>query len=350
MSSSRRRSGLPGYIFLGLAVLVASLTVFLAFSDRSLADLSAIIHRDNEEQDARTAEFVATVTVEADPVPTPNPLLIPEDVGLSARAALVTHLESGDVLFELDADEPLQPASTAKVISAIVVLENASSDEVVEIIESDVVDPVDESSMGLQAGDRITIHDLLVGLMLPSGNDAANALARTIGSRLQEDDSLPPEERFIQEMNAVAEELGMENANLLHPAGHDRDEQAVTARQLAVAAEALLARPSLQPIVSMLRADVKVGGPNERVLTVYNTNELLAHDDVFGVKTGTTVEAGQCLIVARRNGGETYLAVILGSEDRYADAQVLLNLPDLIEPELEDQDGVELDDDDQPEP
>lgn len=335
----RTRSIWIGILFLGIALIVAVATMVIVLTDQSLPRLGDVTGDDGGGSGQIAAQVDATATAEAMPTPTPAPARIPEDLQLSATAAFVIHTGSDAVLFDRAADEPLQPASTIKIVTALTVLKHASPEEVIVIVQEDVVDPVAESSMGLQAGDHVTIHDLLVGLMLPSGNDAANALARTIGERIPDNDQqgLTPGERFVEEMNVVAREIGMESSVLAHAAGHDREGQAVTARDLAIAAEALLERPSLAPIVAMKSAEIRVGGERARVITVENTNELLAHDSVHGVKTGTTSEANQCLVVAQREGDETIIAVILGSQDRYGDARALLNLPDPPEPEPEDE-------------
>jgi serine-type D-Ala-D-Ala carboxypeptidase (penicillin-binding protein 5/6) len=327
--SHRGRSGWAGYIFLGISVLLASVTLFMAVTDRSLGDL-----RDgslfSSGDSSRSGQNLATsLTPEVSPTPTPEPpIQVPADVDLTAPAAFVVFPETDMVLFERDSDLPLQPASTAKIFTALVVLEYAAPEEVIEITQADVVDPVAESSMGLQAGDWVTVHDLLVGLMLPSGNDAASALSRTIGARIDGPDDEPYDARFIREMNRKAEDLGLDTVVLKHAAGHDQPGQQVTARDLAVAAEALLERLSLRKIVSMMRAEIKVGGANPRVIVVDNTNELLVYGEVSGVKTGTTAEAGQCLVVVSRHNDSEVISVILGSEDRYGDARALLSLPE----------------------
>lgn len=329
LHSPRRRSGMSGYIFLGISFLLALGTIFLAVTDHSLADLTgldSLVSGDDDNESVQIAGQFDHLTPTATPEPQ-APDLVPEDINLTARAAYVYHPESDTILFERDADVPLQPASTLKIFTAMVVLEYASPAEVFEIVESDLVDPVLESHMGLAAGDLVTVHDLLVGLMLPSGNDAANALARVIGARIDGDEDEPLVDRFVREMNRVANELGLESTELRHPAGHDRDGQAVTARELAVAAQAVMDSPSLLTIIAMRRAEIRVGGANPRILVVENTNELLIHEDVYGIKTGTTAQAGQCLVVASRHGDTTIISVILGSEDRYGDARALLQLP-----------------------
>jgi serine-type D-Ala-D-Ala carboxypeptidase (penicillin-binding protein 5/6) len=340
----RGRSSWVGFSFLGIAIVLTIGTLFLALTDRSLADIADFNSGSADTSSPQSLdETAATATAEAEieltPV-VPDPL--PDDLELSAQAAYVIHSESDTVLFERAADEPLQPASTSKIFTAMVVLEHASPEEVIEIVEEDVVDSEVESSMGLEAGDRVTVHDLLVGLLLASGNDAANALSRTIGARIDSgdaDDSI--DQRFVAGMNQKVDELGLEATVLKSPAGLDRDDQAVTARELAVAAEVLLERPSLATIVAMKRAEIRVGGENARVIELENTNDLLAHDGVYGIKTGTTGEAGQCLVVAYRNGESTTITVILGSEDRYGDARALLGLEPL--PETDEGDGEDID-------
>ena len=334
----RGRSGWVGFTFLGLSLLLALGTLFLAMTDRSLADLTDLELFQNDDDPADNVATLNNLTPVATPTPEPDPLPeVDPDIELTARSAFMIHPASDTVLFEQEALLPLQPASTAKIFTALVVLDYASPEEVFEVAESDVVDPVAESAMGLEAGDRVTVHDLLVGLMLPSGNDAANTLSRTIGARIDGAEDESNEDRFIREMNEIAVEMGLEDTTLRHAAGHDHEEQRVTAREMAIAAAAVLESPSLSTIVAMHRANIKVGGPNARVLTVDNTNELLVHEDIYGIKTGTTVEAGECLIVASRHGDTTIVTVILGSDDRYGDARTLLDLPEPPEPEDNDE-------------
>jgi serine-type D-Ala-D-Ala carboxypeptidase (penicillin-binding protein 5/6) len=335
LNTRRGRGNLIGYGFLGLSVLLTVGTLFLALTEHRVSDLQTLWNSDesNPSSNLTLAELSATADAQITPTPEPaGPETLPEDLELSAEAAYVLHAESGKVLYEREADELRQPASTIKIFTALVVLKYAAPEEVIEVVESDVVDPVAESSMGLQAGDRVTIHDLLVGLMLPSGNDAANALARSIGSRIEGEPDESPEDRFVQEMNQFARDLGIEHSKLLDVSGLDREGQGVTAREMAIATEALLARPSLATVVAMKKAEIHVGGPNARVIDLENTNELLIYGDIFGVKTGTTSEAGQCLIVAQHNGDGATISVLLGSQDRYADARVLHQLPEPPEP------------------
>ncbi len=244
---------------------------------------------------------------------------------LSAKSIYMIDATSGKVLFAREADAAHAPASTAKLVTALTALNYVRPEEVVTIQQADVVNPALESNMGLQVGDTVTVHDLFVGLFLPSGNDAANALARFAGERLP-DSAEPPVQRFVAAMNQTAANLGMTGSHFVNPSGDDADGQVVTAHDLSLATRALLADPALRPIVAIPSADVRVGGPNARVIHLTNTNELLLTNGVYGVKTGTTQNAGECLIVAYRTQEKNVIVVILDSQDRYADARQLLGI------------------------
>lgn len=319
----RTRSLLVGSLLLLLSLLVASATVWAYVG--GVDPLAAATGR---RAATPTVVLPTPTPVLPKPTPTPTPAVaaIPADLPLSARAAILVHVDPEIVLFERNADEQVPPASTAKIVTALTVLRHARPEEVLTVAEEDLVDPVLESHMGLQAGDTATVHDLLVGLLLPSGNDAAKTLSRVIGERLPGDQ--PPVERFAAAMNEIAAELGMAGSHFVQPSGDDAEGQVVTARDMVAAARALLSDPALLPIVAMPRAEVRVGGPQARVIRLENTNALLGQDGVFGVKTGTTDQAGQCLVVAHRAPSGTQIAVILGSQDRYGDARALLGLPE----------------------
>ncbi len=311
-------------LVLGLALLASSLLIAGVSVRRYL----------NAASGGPPAALPATATVAVAPEPTATPTLgpTPTPPALSARAALVMRVEDGEVLLAKNADEPLPPASTAKILTALTVLRHAHPETIVTIQPEDIVDPVEESAMGLQAGDTLTIHDLLVGLLLPSGNDAARALARAVGEQLAGPAGAPPEERFIAAMNALAAELGMAHSQLLTPDGEDVEGQAVSARDLALAARAFLKEPVLVRIASMREATVRVGGPQPRTLWLASTNAVLGERGVFGIKTGTTEAAGQCLVAAWRTvAGQVYLAVVLGSQNRYADVRTLIDWVEHLE-------------------
>ena len=297
----------------GLALLLLALSV--AIAGITLARFAA--------SSARPAVPTVTPTPTATPTPTPSPT--PAPPAIRARSVIVLDLTDERILLERESRTPLPPASTLKLLTALTVKDILSSEEIVTIEPEDVVDPAVESSMGLAAGDTITVHDLLIGLLLPSGNDAARALARIAGERLAEPGDRSPAEQFLLAMQEKARALGLEQTVVRTPDGDDAPGQTTSAADLARLARAVLADPELSAIVALRQATVRIGGPNARVLELENTNELLGQFGVVGIKTGTTPEAGQCLVAAWRTVDEhLFVAVLLGSDDRYGDLRALI--------------------------
>ena len=233
---------------------------------------------------------------------------------ISAEAVFVTDLSSRIELFAMNADAPLPPASLTKIVSALVVLERAKLDDVIEIQEGDLVSP-EESQVGLRAGDRLTVRDLLFGMLIPSGNDATLALARHVGASAV--DEPVPAERAVQEfvalMNEKATALGATASQFTNPTGVDSDGHVMSARDIATVTAAALQDPLFSEIVgtssAVLSSEVLPEG-----YSVTTTNTLLAEGVVTGVKTGTTARAGGCLVTSFAIGPNTVVAVVLGSE------------------------------------
>ncbi len=242
---------------------------------------------------------------------------------VSARAAFVVDITVGAELWSHAPDEPLAPASTTKLITALVARKVLALDDWVTITEDDLVDPTVYSHAGLRPGDRVRVHDLLTALLVASAGDAARALARAGGERLTLA-GIAPREAFVAAMNEEARRLGMMRSRFLNPDGRDAPGQVTTARDLAIAAAALLADPVLAVMVDTERAVIAVDGPHARSITMTNTNLLVGRADVLGVKTGTSPEAGQCLVLAVQRGSDTVVVVVLGSRDRYVDVESIL--------------------------
>jgi D-alanyl-D-alanine carboxypeptidase (penicillin-binding protein 5/6) len=233
---------------------------------------------------------------------------------VSADAVLVTDITSGTDLFALNPDTPLPPASLTKIVSALVVLEHANPDDVVTIEEADRVDP-DESQVGLVVGDRLTVRDLFVGMLVPSGNDATLALARhvgeaTLGVSGSAKDAVA---EFVALMNDKARELGAGTATFKNPTGIDADGHEMSARDVEIVTAAALQNPLFAETVSTTRATLA-----SAVLAdgypVRTTNLLLLEGAVNGVKTGTTPNAGGCLVTSYAVGPNNVVAVVLGSD------------------------------------
>ncbi len=238
----------------------------------------------------------------------------PPDV--TATAAFVRDASAGVDLYDLNGDERLAAGSTIKIATALVVRATLDLDTEVLIVESD---PVEDgySTMELLVGDTLTVEQLLIGLLVPSGGDAAQALARATGAELlgEDPDSVDPEAaiaRFVEEMNGLTPELGLQNTNFVNPDGRDAPDQFTSARDLATIAVALMADDALREIVALPSYDfVSIGGnPYAKV----NTNELLAEPGVLGIKTGSENDAGGCLILANEFGENEVITVILGSD------------------------------------
>lgn len=222
----------------------------------------------------------------------------------NAKGAALIDLDSGRLLFGKDADKRLPMASTTKIMSALLTLEQTQLDAPFVVDETAI--RVEGSSMGLRKGDTVTLRALVYGMLLPSGNDAANAAAvRIAGSQAA----------FVQRMNDRAEELGLENTHFVTPSGLDDEAHYSTARDMALLAREALSNPDFADICSQSTAKVRFGAPPyDRWLK--NHNKLLTYrDDVFGVKTGFTKTAGRCLVSAARQGEVGLVAVTLGCGD-----------------------------------
>ena len=248
--------------------------------------------------------------------------VVPDDLPavseVSAESVFVGTIDSGQVLFATNATTAMAPASTAKIAVALTALDVLTDlDEVVTIEREDEVDRSVYSNAQLQAEDEVTVGNLLYGLLLPSGNDAARALARFGGLALDPDND-DPTATFLDAVNARAASLGATSTTILQPAGEDRDGQVTTARDLAILAASLLDYEILAGIVATGSYEMEVAGPYERLVALTNTNALLGNDGVIGVKTGTSDSAGACLVTAvQMEGGDRVVIAVMGSALSY---------------------------------
>lgn len=242
----------------------------------------------------------------------------------SADAMFAVDITRGVLLYEFNAEQPVAPASTLKMVTALTALTVLDPDDVIRINQNDLVDTTVYSNAQLQANDELSTEDLLAGLLIPSGGDAANALARVAGSRLGPQVGQSPRARFIEEMNAVAGAIGMTGSNFVNPDGPDDPNQYTTARDLAIAGAELLENRLLADIVASPAWSITISGPNARQYEVLNTNAFIGIDRVHGIKTGTTGQAGESVVLATRRGGNQIITVVMGSDARYQDTNNLL--------------------------
>ncbi|MCS7246452.1 MAG: serine hydrolase [Thermomicrobium sp.] len=243
---------------------------------------------------------------------------------LRARAAYVVDVTAGVELWARDADEPMPPASTIKMLTALTARRLLSLEERVVIRADDLVDPTVYANAGFRPGDRVRVHDLLAALLVASAGDAARALARVGGARLAPE-AADPRRVFVSAMNAEARQLGLRGTRVLTPDGRDTPTQVTTARDLAMVAARLLSDPVLAKLVATPTVEIGIEGAAARKGRLWNTNRLLGEPGVLGVKTGTSTAAGECLVTAVRRGNNVVILVVLGSVDRYAETRTLLD-------------------------
>ena len=229
---------------------------------------------------------------------------------LLAKAWVLMDATTGRVIRSRNANVHRAPASTTKMMTALVTLENARLTDVVKAGPNVKVEPV---VIGLDPGDELTVEQLLYGMLLNSGNDAAVDLAEYVGG------SIP---RFAEMMNAKAAQLGLKDTHFVNPHGLDAEGHYSSARDLAVLARAALSNPVFERIVAT--REYRIEGPVRWVFE--NSNRLLASfPGADGVKTGYTDNAGRCLVSSATRKGHRAIAVVLDSDTMYEDSAALLS-------------------------
>lgn len=233
---------------------------------------------------------------------------------LTASAAAVIDLNSGVPLFQKSSNTRMKPASITKLMTALVVLDYFKPEDIITV--SQVSLAPGEAKMGLKPGDQLTVNNLLYGLLLPSGNDAAYVLAESIPGGY---------EQFIVSMNNRAARLNMNGTHYTNSSGKDEPNHYTTVRDLTLLAKEVLTNKLIAEIVGK-NWSVVTDISGYRRYPLQNVNELLIdYWGTIGIKTGYTEEAGQCLIAAVKRNNRTILAVVLNSRDRFGDSIALFN-------------------------
>jgi D-alanyl-D-alanine carboxypeptidase (penicillin-binding protein 5/6) len=233
---------------------------------------------------------------------------------ISAKSALIYDTTSKKVLYSKNPQEKLPMASLTKIMTAIIALENQRRDNAYVVTQGDLVG---EDSMGLSAGETLTLSDLLYGLILNSGNDAAEVLA----------ENFPGRNFFIKAMNDKVKSLGLSDTNFTNPTGLEGDgNQYTTAYDLMVITQYALSNFTLfDSVVSTFDYDIPYTQDHKAFYLENQTNLLTSYPGVKGVKTGYTPEAGLCLTTYLDYNGHKIIAVILGSDDRRGEMIELLD-------------------------
>ncbi|WP_303821671.1 D-alanyl-D-alanine carboxypeptidase family protein [Ruminococcus flavefaciens] len=231
---------------------------------------------------------------------------------VSARAAVVISADTGEIVHGVNASEKLPMASTTKIMTTLLCLESGGLYEEFTV-DSDAI-KVEGSSMGLQEGDTVTKYALCCGMLLPSGNDAANAAAVRIAGSI---------EAFAEMMNDRARQMGLSRTYFVTPSGLEGEGHGSSAADMALLAREALRNDIFRSICSQSSMKVKFGSPPyDRWLR--NTNKLLGmYDGVYGVKTGFTDEAGRCLVSACEREGKDLICVTLSDSNDWNDHMAL---------------------------
>ncbi len=234
---------------------------------------------------------------------------------LNSRIAVAYDRKSGNIIWGKNENKRSAMASTTKIMTAIVLIENCELNQTVEV--SAKAAGTGGSRLGLKTNDKITIKDLLYGLMLKSGNDAAVAIAENVAGSV---------EGFADLMNQKARELGLENTHFVTPHGLDNPEHYTTAYELAKLADYALENETFAKVVNTRSYTVTINGYPK---TISNTNELLGYlEGVNGVKTGFTNNAGRCLVTSINRNGFEIITVVLQADTkkfRTSDSIKLIN-------------------------
>lgn len=247
-----------------------------------------------------------------------------EDLGISSRRYIVIDANTGEVIAEQNADERVAIASLTKVFTTIEALERGDLDQIITTHAGDVYAST-STTMGFGEGESFTLRDLLYGMMLPSGNDAAHAIARALGARegLSDDEAY---ENFVRMMNERAANMGLTNTQFKNPHGWGVEGHYSTARDVATFVMYALTFPEFEKIVGTSSYTTSNGN-----YTVINTNRLLTehlYSGLVGGKTGYDEDAGYCLIEIARRGDTTLITVTLDGaapDIWYMDNEVLLD-------------------------
>jgi len=234
---------------------------------------------------------------------------------VSAKSAVLINADSGEILYAKGENDKRPMASTTKIMTALITLEMAAVNNKIVTITDNMV-RVEGSSMGLMPGNKLSLKSLAAGMLLVSGNDAANSAAIAIGGST---------ESFAELMNKRAKELNMTNTHFVTPSGLDDKEHYTTARDLAVLAAAAMKNPDFAEIACEKSMSVQFISPDlTRRLT--NHNKLLSmYNGCVGVKTGFTKKAGRCLVSSAEKNGVHLVAVTLNASDDWNDHEKMLN-------------------------
>ncbi len=237
------------------------------------------------------------------------------DLSISAQAYVLYCADNGKIISSKNENKKMKPASTTKLMTSLLALEEASSLNKKVKFTDDMI--AEGSSMYLKIGDVVTLKDLAAGMMMASGNDAANAAALSISGSF---------EKFAEKMNQRAEQIGMKNTHFVTPSGLDDDNHYSTAIDMAILMSYALENEEFVKLTSQKSATVEFLEPQSKVTTYSNHNRLLSlYEYCIGGKTGYTMSAGRCLVSAAKKDGLTLVCVTFNDRNDWNDHIALYN-------------------------
>ncbi|MCC7288904.1 D-alanyl-D-alanine carboxypeptidase [bacterium] len=232
---------------------------------------------------------------------------------IQAKAALIYDVNSAQILAERNATEKIPVASLAKIVTATIILQNHQKDDIVTIPNNLTVG-TDVQGIGVKPGEQFTVHEALRALLVYSAGDMAEALAIwDAGSTAA----------FAEKMNTTARTWQLQNTRFTNPIGLDDPNQYSSARDLLTLTLITLHSPEFRTIINTQRANVK--NTAGKVYAVNNTNELLAVPYIYGVKTGTTANAGETLITLARQQNHEIICIVLNSPNRFQESKNMVD-------------------------
>ena len=235
-------------------------------------------------------------------------------LGVSAEGAILIDADSGEILYGKNYQSKMPMASTTKIMTAVVAIENMPLDTKIKIPAEAV--GIEGSSIYLCKGETLTLEELLYALLLASANDAATAIAISVGGSI---------DGFADMMNETAKRLGLKNTHFENPHGLDGKEHYTTAEDLARLASYALTLPKFKEIVSTYKKSISFDNKENGRLVVNHNRLLRSYPGTIGVKTGFTKKSGRCLVSAAERNGVTLIAVTLNAPDDWRDHTALLD-------------------------
>lgn len=264
-----------------------------------------------------------------------------QSINISAPYAGLYNLSTGQVLYEKNAQKKIYPASLTKILTAVTALTYADADTVITVGSESELVPEHSSLCLIKKGHKLTLYDLLTGMLVASGNDAAYTVAVNVARSLTDKDTLSDKEalsHFTDMMNSAAESIGCTCSHFTTPDGFDSQGQYTTVHDLMIICSYALCFGEIREIVSLPQKKVYFkSGEN---VTWTNSNLLLQKasscylPEATGMKTGTTPLAGRCLAATAEINSQTYLAIVAGcktDDERYSSAKELFSLADSMQ-------------------